>query len=49
MAFSKIKCIPRNVAKRTIEELYEAIDDALQAIHPTEASNEISHSGHVLQ
>jgi len=49
MAISKIKTYLRSLARRSIGALFNAIDDALKLIRPTDALNYIAHCGHAMQ
>jgi transposase len=48
-AFSKIKSIVRKVGARTREALVEAIERALAAVRPEEATGWFAHAGYELQ
>ena len=45
-AFSKLKALLRNAAARTVEDLWRAIRDAIDAITPTEGANFFVPAGH---
>jgi len=49
MAISKIKIYLRSLARRSIGALFNAIDDALKLIRPTDALNYIAHCGYAMQ
>lgn len=46
MAFSKIKALLRKAAARTLDDLWEAIRNAIDAISPTDAANFFTASGY---
>jgi len=46
MAFSKIKTLIKKVAARTVEALWEAVRDAIDAVTPKEARNYFAASGY---
>ena len=46
MAFSKIKALLRKAAARTLDDLWEAIRNAIDAISPTDATNFFTASGY---
>jgi transposase len=45
-AISKVKAMLRKLAKRTVPELFDAIDDALASVTPADARAYISHCGY---
>jgi transposase len=45
-AFAKLKALLRKVAARTIDELWNAIGDALTAFSPTECANYFTATGY---
>lgn len=44
--FAKLKALLRKAARRTLEGLWNAIGDAIDAFHPTECINYIANSGY---
>jgi transposase len=46
-AFAKLKALLRSAAKRTVDALWHAIGQALDAFSPTECSNYFAHAGYV--
>lgn len=46
LAFSKLKALLRKAAARSIEDLWQAIAEALDAFPPQECSNFIRHAGY---
>ena len=46
MAFSKIKALLRKAAARTLDDLWEAIRNAIDAISPNDAANFFTASGY---
>ena len=46
MAIAKIKALLRKLARRTFEDLMEAIGQAMMSISPADASNFIRHCGY---
>jgi transposase len=45
-AISKVKAMLRKLAKRTVPELFDAIDQALQSVTPADAKAFIAHCGY---
>ena len=45
-AFAKLKALLRKAAARTIEELWRAIGDCLDAFSPSECANYFAHAGY---
>ena len=48
-AFSKVKAYLRKLARRTVDDLYAGIGDALATVTPTDAAAYIRHSGYLLR
>jgi transposase len=48
-AISKVKAILRKLAKRTVPELFDAIDEALRAVTASDASAYIAHCGYATE
>jgi hypothetical protein len=46
MAFSKLKTLPRAVAERTIDALWDRIGQLLDAITPQDCANFFRHAGY---
>ena len=49
MAFSKLKAILRKAAARTVEDLWQVIEDALDAFTPMECQNYFAAAGYDLE
>ena len=45
-AISKVKAMLRKLAKRTVPELFDAIDEALRSVTPSDAEAYIAHCGY---
>lgn len=45
-AISKVKAVLRKLAKRTVPELFDAIDEALKSVTPSDANAFIAHCGY---
>jgi hypothetical protein len=48
MAFSKLKALLRQAAKRTVDTLWDAVAEALKAFTPQECANMFAHAGYDL-
>ena len=46
LAISKVKTMLRKLAKRTVPDLFDAIDEALRAVTSADAENFIAHCGY---
>ena len=47
LAFAKLKALLRTAASRTVEALWQAIGDALDAFTPAECAHYFAHAGYV--
>ena len=45
-AFAKLRALLRNAAARTVDDLWRAIGDSLDAFTPAECANYIAAAGH---
>ncbi len=46
MAFSKLKAFPRKTAARTVDDLWDAIAQGIDAFTPTECENYFAAAGY---